>query len=425
LAHVRGQAAAREDRGPDVDREGAGRGRATDRYRTFLAVPGAPRLLISSIAARLPLGMATLSILLLIHQEKRSFAPAGLVVGAFSLASAASAPVQGALVDRYGGRRVLAPFAVSQAAALVSLVALARAGAPTAALMAIGVVAGALVPPVSACVRVLWRDVVPDAGVMEAAYQLDATSQEVIWTAGPLLVGLAATFAPTAAVLLTAAIVLGGNLMFLSAPLAARSKGTGRSRRPGAALASPVLRLLLIVTAFLGLGVGVVEVALPALAIRSGARGAAGVLLAVWSLGSMTGGLLYGLRRWRLPTEARMPILLALIAICTAPLIAARGLAAAIPLSALAGIGFAPAISCTYLLIAKLIAADLAGEAFMWTTASLVAGISAGSALAGPLVQSAGVAPAFAIGAGVNAVAALVALAGRGRAQAGPEASTA
>jgi predicted MFS family arabinose efflux permease len=418
LRRLSGRAGARADSGPAAAREAATLGRATDRYRAFLAVPGAPRLLISSIVARLPLGMGTLAILLLIHQEKRSFTPAGLVVGAFTLASAASAPVQGALVDRYGGKRVLPPCAIAQALALVLLVVLARAGAPTAALIAIGVVTGALVPPVSACVRVVWREVAPDPGVMEAAYQLDATSQEVIWTSGPLLVALTATWSPAAAVLTTAAVVLGGTLMFVSAPLAARSTGTGRSRRPGAALESPTLRLLLIITALLGVGIGVTEVGLPALALRAGARGAAGVLLAVWSIGSMTGGFVYGLRSWRRPIPARLPILIALIAACTAPLIAARGLGAAIPFSLFAGLGFAPAISCQYVLIAKLIPGEQAGEAFMWATASLVAGIAAGSALGGPLVQAVGVSSAFVVVVAANALAACVALAGRRRVQA-------
>jgi MFS family permease len=151
--------------------------------------------------------MATLAILLLIHQEKRSFAAAGLVVGALTLASGAVAPLQGALVDRYGGRRVLVPFAISQSAVLAVLVAMSRAHAPTGVLVVIGAAAGALVPPVDACVRVLWRDIAPEPTVLEAAYQLDAASQEIIWTAGPLLVALAAAWAPTIAVLLTAAIV--------------------------------------------------------------------------------------------------------------------------------------------------------------------------------------------------------------------------
>jgi len=98
----------------------------------------------------------------------------------------------------------------------------------------------------------------------------------------------------------------------------------------------------------------------------------------------------------------------------------AHGLGAAIPLSTVAGIGFAPVLSCTYLLIAKQMAADLAAEAFMWTTAGLVAGIAAGSALGGPLVQDVGVPWAFVVGVAVNAAAALVAFGGRSRLQRDP-----
>src|SRR5690349_9583965 len=98
-------------------------------YARALGAAGAKTLLVSSVVARLPLGMS-LAILLLVRETTGSFAAAGAVVGAYGLATAAGAPIQGRLVDRFGPPRVLLIAAVGQAVALAVIVLAARGGAP-------------------------------------------------------------------------------------------------------------------------------------------------------------------------------------------------------------------------------------------------------------------------------------------------------
>ena len=66
------------------------------------STPGARRLLFISIAARLPLTM--LGIGLLVHAEplSGSFAAAGLVAAAYAVSLGVGGPLLGALVDRRG-----------------------------------------------------------------------------------------------------------------------------------------------------------------------------------------------------------------------------------------------------------------------------------------------------------------------------------
>ncbi len=121
-------------------------------------------------------------------------------MGAFTLAGALVGPLLGALVDRHGQTPVLLPAAGAQAGLLVALVLVAQAGAPVAAVVALAALAGAAMPPIAGCVRALWSEVAHDEE-LETAYALDATTQETIWTLGPLLVGLTAGFvSPAAAV---------------------------------------------------------------------------------------------------------------------------------------------------------------------------------------------------------------------------------
>src|ERR1700752_2525629 len=83
-----------------------------DRYRAVLSAPGCARVFATALLGRLPQGMSSLAILLLVRGRTGSYAAAGVAVGAYALSSAACAPVQGRLVDRFGRVRVLAPPAV-------------------------------------------------------------------------------------------------------------------------------------------------------------------------------------------------------------------------------------------------------------------------------------------------------------------------
>ncbi len=386
----------------------------TSRYREFLALPGATRLLVSSLAGRLPLGMSSLAVLLLVHLKTGSFATAGVAVGAFTLSSAATTPLQGRLVDRLGGPPVLVAFAVAQAAGMVALVVAAQLRAAAGVLIALAGVAGSLTPPLSASVRALWPRVARSPATLDAAYQLDATSQEVIWTCGPLLVAaVVAAGSPAVAVLLSGAITVAGTLLFATAPATSRWRGTGRDAPRSSAITNPALRVVLAATVLLGLGIGAVEVALPALAVHHGSHAAAGVLLGLWSIGSMVGGLTYGGRLGGTRMTARYISLMLVVAITTAPLIVVDSLAAAIPLSLLAGVGFAPLMACQYTLVGRLADRRTVTEAFAWTSTALVSGLAAGNAAAGALVQNGGIARAFALGSLAQVVAALIALAGR------------
>ena len=386
------------------------------RYRALFSVPGFTRLLVSSVVGRLPSGMFSLAILLYVRERTGSFLVAGLAVGAFTLAGALVSPVQGAAVDRLGQPRVLLPAAIVQGTLLVALVLILGMGAPPVAIVPLAALAGAVLPPISGCIRALWPEVAPDAETLEAAYALDAITQEVIYTLGPLLVGtVAILISPAASVLLCASITVGGTAFFASSRLSRGWEGASQERSRGGALASSGLRILLVSAAFGGMVVGAAEVGLPALAVRMGSRGSAGVLLALFSVGSMLGGLAYAARSWRLSIGSRYAVIMLGVELAMAPLLLVHSLPAALLFGAIAGLGVAPMLSCQFSLVGTLAPAGTTTEAFTWHRAATVGGIAAGSALGGALVDAAGVSAAFALGCTGAALAAVVAVVGRGR----------
>ncbi len=382
-----------------------------ERYRSVLAAPGCARVFGTALLGRLPQGMASLAILLLVRSRTGSYAAAGMAVGAFALATAAFAPVQGRLVDRFGRRRVLVPSALFQAVALTALVVAADGRAGVVVLVALAAVAGALLPPIAPVVRALLRDILPDPELRETAYSLESVIQELIWIAGPLVVAVViAVTSPAAAVLLNGAVCIVGTILFVSSPSA---RGSGSRRSPderSAVLAIPELRSLLGPIALTGLGLGAIEVGLPSLALHAGSRPSAGLLLALWSVGSMAGGLWYGSRTWRAPVGIRYRTLLLAGVLCTAPLIAARTIPEGMVCSVLAGLTTAPVFACQYALIGRAVTPGVETEAFTWVAAALIGGLAAGSALGGAAIASAGVSAPFVLACAATGLAALAAV---------------
>jgi MFS family permease len=387
-----------------------------NQYRKVLSVPGSRRLLATALVGRLPQGMSSLAILLLVRGTTHSYAAAGAAVGAYALACAVVAPLQGRLVDRFGRLRVLVPTAVGQAVVLTVLVVSARAHAGGGVLVVLSGLAGALVPPIAPTVRALLREILHDPDVRETAYALESVIQELVWITGPLLVAVIITATSTSvAILLLAVVCVGGTALFVRSPLARDRAAPESPHQRTAALASGQLQALLGPIALTGVGLGAIEVGLPSLALHAGSRSASGVLLALWSAGSLVGGLWYGSRSWRSSLAVRYRALLLLAIAFTAPLIAARSIPAGMVCSLLAGLVIAPLFSCQYALVGRTARPGTETETFTWVTAALVSGIAGGSAAGGAVIGSGGVAAPFVLSCLATALAATLAVGLRSR----------
>jgi hypothetical protein len=86
-----------------------------------------------------------------------------------------------------------------------------------------------------------------------------------------------------------------------------RSRAGGSELVARSLLANPGLRVVLTTMLLFGLATVGIEVAIPTQSKSLGLPSSAGVLLGLWSLGSMTGGILYGASTGmaRLPSGTR------------------------------------------------------------------------------------------------------------------------
>jgi len=174
------------------------------------------------------------------------------------------------------------------------------------------------------------------------------------------------------------------------------------------------VRTLMLVFALLGATFGSVEIAVPVAAEAAGHPGTAGLLLGVWGLGSLLGGLAAARAGAAQDPVRRLTLLLALLAaghmLLTIPL-------GPLPLAALlllAGLALSPAIAATYAMVDSLAPAGTLTEAYTWLSTGIASGLAAGAALSGALAQSHGAGAAFAAAGAACAAGALAGAVRRG-----------
>jgi predicted MFS family arabinose efflux permease len=375
-------------------------------YRLLLRTPHVARALGTSLLARTGMPTAGLAVVLLVVAQTGSYASAGLVSAVWVAGAGLGGLVSSRLIDR--GRRAGRVLLVTGGLSALGLVALSLVDTSSTALLAgLTAVAAVTTPPVSPSVRTLWPVLLDEPDARATMYSLEATVQELTFVVGPSAAGAAAAvLAPAQAVQLAAAITLTGVLAFVGTPGLDRLAAGPRSPVRRAALL-PLLPLY-VAGGLLVCGLSWVEVGVVGAAGAAGVTAAAGLLLAVWSTGSLVGGLVGGARPARRGPARRLLVLLAAVAAAHLALAASRGLLLLGVLLVLAGGLVAPALGGIYTLVQERAPAGAVAQTFAGLTVFLLGGAALGSALAGAVVEARGPAAAFALGAAPPALAALV-----------------
>ncbi|MER7828729.1 MFS transporter [Streptomyces sp. NPDC095602] len=390
-------------------------------YADILRAPHALRLLTGTLVGRLPSGTAHIAIALFTRAEGGSYSLAGALAAVYGLATAAGQPLLGRAVDLHGQPRVQLPAALVSALGMAWLAAAGIGSLPVA--FAAVVVAGFFTPPLEGGLRALWPSVLGGGDRVHRAYALDAVAQEVMFTVGPLLVTvLVWLWSPAAALLLiNVAGVLGALSVVASAPSRAWRSEPREAHWLGA-LRSPGLLALLAAFFFVGLAMGSITVAALAYSDLHGGDTVYGALMAALGVGALAGGLVYGARPWAGEPEARLRLLVGLLALGYLPLVLVPGVVAMTALAAVAGVFLAPAIACAFIVVDRHALRGTVTEAFSWLVTTFGVGAAAGSAAAGPAVELAGVPWSFAV-AGAGGAAALLVLVATRRVLAVPAAA--
>ena len=365
-------------------------------YASLLKSPGVARIIAAQLTARFPFGMLSLALLLHVEHVHDSYAAAGLVLAATSIGQAIAGP----LTSRWMGRWAMRPVLIlTTVLCTASIGTIALVEMPVSLYMAIGLIAGLSMPPVQPAVRTIYPKMV-NSRQLTPLFSLDASAQEIIWVLGPVItVFLAVQISTVTAILTATGILVVGSTWFISSPEVGRVRIPLSRRKLGAVLSRPPV-LLATVTGFLLIGAcAAVEVGVVAAFGEGGSE--SGIILAIFAIGSLIGGLSFG-HRPIAPTALAMRMLGVAIGLSLA-IVSLNFWWLALTML-IAGVGIAPALAVMFAIVSASVKFSETAEAYGWVGTGQLIGAAIGSAIAGFVIDASGapgafvVAAAFAIG---------------------------
>jgi hypothetical protein len=388
--------------------------RVLSAYGSLFSQRGAKGFVAAGFVSRLTASMAFVGLVLAITGRGGSYATAGSVVAAITLAAGIALPVSGRLIDRYGQYRVLIPMALAFGALMLLLIAAIETGAPGWVLVLIAAAAGIPMPVAGPLVRARWIKMYQGTDQLRVAYGFESATIEIVDIVGPILVtALTIGIGKLAGLGAMVICALGGNLALAvqrgTEPEPARP---AEGHRSGNALRIPALRSLLVVRLCTGGVFGAMPVAVVVFATAHHGRAFSGLLLGAWGAASALAGLSYAARSGSAPLHRRLTVSVALFAAGGVPLLAARGLPTLAALLPLAGLAMAPATVSAMEVMQRVVPSSMLTQTFSWDSTSLAFGMTGGSFGVGIIAGVFGPGRVFVVPVGAGLLALLAILLG-------------
>lgn len=353
----------------------------------------------AAFVGRFPMAMLGLALTLLVVAETDSYALAGGVAGAMTVAAAVGGPVGAGLADRHGQHRVLPPLIAGHCLAVAGLTVAVLAGTSAGLWLVLATVAGLTGPNLGAMVRARWAGVASDARELGSAFALESTLDEVAFVLGPpLTTALAVLVAPWSAIAAGLLLAISGTtaLALQRRTEPPRSAGSGiRARSP---LRSPTLRVLSVLMLLMGAVFGALEVGTVAFAEEAAAVAATGVLLSLFALSSGLTGLYLGARpgAWPLTTQLLLGTAALTLTAATLPFI--EGVVPYAVGMFAAGFGVSAVLIGSMQLIERAVPRARLTQSLALAISGIQVGFAAAVALAGQVIDSGGSSLGLAVG---------------------------
>ncbi|MFD1149466.1 MFS transporter [Saccharothrix hoggarensis] len=390
-------------------------------YRQLAAIPHLPWLLLWSLVGRIHLPATPLAVSFLIAGWTGSYAVAGVVGGALTLGMGVAGPLRGRAADRSPAGRLLLVTASGYGvgiAVLGVLPAVTPSGTWPVA-VAVAFLTGLSTPPVTAMSRASFPRLATGPA-QSAVFTVEASMQEVMYIVGPALAAtVVAVWNAQVALWMCGVLAVLGALGFggalrragLDRPVSDQARHGGRTLLRDGSLVLGLLTALCLVASLVS-----IDMVIIAWARDLGSPAVAGVLTAVWGVGSTVGGLIAGgltgqprfTRRMLLMALGVAPLVLVLPPVLEPSSVWLVGLVLGV-----GGMAIAPAIAANNQRISGLAPDDRKAEAFGWMGTFTTAGSALALPLAGSLLDHFG--PAAAAGASTAAALFGVLLASRVR----------
>ncbi len=414
-------------------------------FLALLSLPEGRRFTFSALVARLPMSMLSLGIVLAINHLYDEWSSAGLVSAVYVLSAAVMTPVYARWFDRYGQRKVgHISLALSNVfLALFIVIVWLRLPLPAVIAGAIGL--GGTQFSFGALARTRWTWLLrtrTDQGVLtpadartllSTAYALESAFDELLYIIGPILATTLATSVSPVSQLIVPLIaqIVGGTIFFslrsatantaalqtIKEPIAVdrdaprpitdqeRLRKLHPSRSPIAllrrfrahsALGFPGITLLVLSFVVYASSFSAYDVGVVALAKSHGEEAISGVLLAIYSFGSLCGALIYGSRTWKSPLWQRYITFMSALIVGFVLLDLTKDfIPLFVPVAFLTGLAISPTYATASMIVEDSVPGKYLTEGLSWMNTASAVGSSIGSSLVGVVIDRAGADAAF------------------------------
>lgn len=375
-------------------------------YGRLLRLPGVLPLVLVAFVARIPHAMTGVVLTLhVVGPLGLGYARAGVVAAAMTLGVAIGAPWRGRRVDRLGLRRALLPSVIVESAVWIIAPRLGYE-----ALVVAAVVAGAFLVPVFSVVRQSLAVLVP-VEQQRTAYALDSVGTEMTFMLAPTVGVLIATQVSTTAALTVvgvSTVAAGLLLMWFDPPTrSASTDGAAEAAEaPRTRLLTPGLLVVLAAASAAALILNGTDVGVVAALRGWGHESAVGWMIALWCLGSVVGGLVYGGGR----RELHPLVLVALLGAATIPAALAQTQAQLAVAVVVAGLPCAATLSAINASLVRQVPEHRRGEVMGWSGTANTIGAALGAPVIGAVIDGFGPWSGFAAAGGVGLALAVLGL---------------
>lgn len=382
-------------------------------YLPLLRIPGARQFMLGSALARLGGAMFGVAVVAMVSDRRDSYGLAGAVSAVGLVVLAVSVAIVGRMIDRYGQRRTALPLILWSAFWATLVVIVSLADGPTWMLF-VTYGCAAIIASAGTMSRARWSHIFrDDPKLLNTAMSFEQVVDELGFVAGPAIAVLLATQTFPEAGFIAAAVCYGsGSLLFLAARSTEPPVHPDAHMAGSSVLLRPAILVLVFVMFMTGAIFGSNEVVTIAVAERLGNKGAAGIILAVYALGSAGAGLLYGTLNIAPRLSTQLVVGTAAMFLLEIPVLIAHDLLPLGVVMLIAGMATAPTLIVSMNMSQQLVPPSRVNESMGVVLTALIIGVAGGSAVSGYVAEEYGAHQGFwvpVVAAGLAAVLALLA----------------
>ena len=386
------------------------------KYRQVFAGNSAWRFSTAGFIARLPISMVGIGVLMYVEAERGSYAIAGAVSGSIAITAAIGGPLSSRLIDKLGQHRVLPIQILIIAISSIALIVLIPSSVPAPYLFIFSIGSGIAYPSIGALVRSRWTALLVSGPILLTAFSIESIIDELIFIVGPTIAATTSVKIHPAAPQVIAIFLLAGGGLWLASMRSSEPPINTKPGKPG----KPVILqngLIYLWGVHIASGVffGAVETSIIAYTKIAGKPIYGGIVIALWSFGSLIGGVVYGGMHFKSPLHKQLIVVSFLLVPATAAMVFVDSIFMLALLTIAAGIGVSPLLIASAAITQRRSPIGRTTEAI----ASMYAGIGLGAAfalaMAGWLIDNRGTSYAFALGALAALVTFAITIIGRNK----------